>query len=403
MWQKITKPYIESGELTVIGVVQEQHPDRAKLYRQWHQFDWPVFVDALNTFDIAAVPIPVAIDESGVVRHAQLHPRDFVAKFMKRSYANASRPKNDKVATLPDPVQLANRARSSKTADDWRLVGDAYFLRQGANDLERAVDAYQQALKLAPQDGRAHFRLGVTLRRRFESAGRMKGDAQAAVKHWGEALAIDPNQYIWRRRLQQYGPRLDKPYDFYFWVDKARADIQARGERSVELRVEPEGSELEMPNVGTESLRRVSLINRDPKGRITRDASQYVKIDVIAVPHVVRPGQRIRIRVEFLLDPARRPVWNNESSDLMMYVELNKEMMIGSGSLSFPNPKTAESREKRFIEFEIDVDDSTAPTTYELPAYALYYLCEKRSDKCRYLRQDFRVKFAVSPDAPTLR
>jgi hypothetical protein len=38
---------------------------------------------------------------------------------------------------------------------------------------------------------------------------------QKAVQYWTMALDMDSNQYIWRRRIQQYGPRLEKPYSFY--------------------------------------------------------------------------------------------------------------------------------------------------------------------------------------------
>ena len=70
----------------------------------------------------------------------------------------------------------------------------------------------------------------MALWRRHESEHRRDGDAQAGVVRWTEALTANPNQYIWRRRIQQYGPRLDKPYNFYFWVAEARKEIRDRGE-----------------------------------------------------------------------------------------------------------------------------------------------------------------------------
>ena len=82
---------------------------------------------------------------------------------------------------------------------------------------------------------------------RHESSGRRPGDFQAAVDAWGRALELDPNQYIWRRRIEQYGPRLSKPYAFYDWVAQARAEISGRGETPIPLAVEPYGSELAGP------------------------------------------------------------------------------------------------------------------------------------------------------------
>ena len=56
-----------------------------------------------------------------------------------------------------------------------------------------------------------------------------------AAKFWSEALAANPNQYIWRRRIQQYGPRQDKPYPFYDWIETAQREIRERGEQPIEL------------------------------------------------------------------------------------------------------------------------------------------------------------------------
>jgi tetratricopeptide (TPR) repeat protein len=110
-----------------------------------------------------------------------------------------------------------------------------------------AIDAYTHALALDPSDKNSLFRLGVAYRMRHESTWRRNGDFQSAVESWGRALALDPNQYIWRRRIEQYGPRLTKPYAFYDWVEQAKAEILRRGETPARLSVEPYGSELAGP------------------------------------------------------------------------------------------------------------------------------------------------------------
>ena len=110
-------------------------------------------------------------------------------------------------------------------------LGDSLILWGGPQRLREAIDAYAAAAQADPRDGRALFRLGVALRQRYESAAARRDDFQAAVENWGQALQLDPNQYIWRRRIQQYGPRLDKPYPFYDWVAEAERAIRARGER----------------------------------------------------------------------------------------------------------------------------------------------------------------------------
>ncbi|MCH8054071.1 MAG: tetratricopeptide repeat protein, partial [Planctomycetes bacterium] len=229
------QPFVKSGELVVLGVVQEQHPDRAKLYKQWRQIDWPILVDSLNLLDLAVVPVPVTIDESGIVRHAGRMPSSLETEFVRKTYNTVKIGKNFNRAERADPQKLRQQVSQSGSAAAYRDLGDAYFFEPASESLDRCIEAYQQAIKLDPRDGRAHFRLGAALRKRAESSHRRPGDAQAAVGQWGEALATNPNQYIWRRRIQQYGPRLDKPYNFYSWVEQARSEIKARGEQAAQL------------------------------------------------------------------------------------------------------------------------------------------------------------------------
>ena len=78
VWQETVKPFVDSGKLVVVGVVQEQHPQRARLYAQWRQLDWPIFVDSLNLLLIDVVPVPVAVADRGVFRHESVRPRRFL-------------------------------------------------------------------------------------------------------------------------------------------------------------------------------------------------------------------------------------------------------------------------------------------------------------------------------------
>ena len=185
---------------------------------------------------------------------------------------------------------------------------------------DEAIDAYARAARLDPSDKNALFRLGVAYRMRHESRGRKPGDFQAAVDAWGRALELDPNQYIWRRRIEQYGPRLAKPYAFYDWVAQAKAEIARRGETPVPLAVEPYGSELAGPV--RESCRPpAAAVEPDPKGRIHRDEERS---------HRGRGGRRAGTvqagpggaGPRHL--PARaRPRgshWNNESTPLRVWV-----------------------------------------------------------------------------------
>ena len=119
---------------------------------------------------------------------------------------------------------------------------------------------------------------------------RQAGDFQAAVDHWQAALDIDPNQYIWRRRIQQYGPRLDKPYPFYDWVAQSREEIAARGGTPWELAVEPGRSEFAEP-LEDISQRGAAGKLPDPEGRIHRDDGEFIDLEMVVVPALIRPGR----------------------------------------------------------------------------------------------------------------
>ena len=173
------------------------------------------------------------------------------------------------------PVSPTRRRSSKKPrrapAPTHGAVGDALTIWGGVERVDQAIDAYTRAVTLDPSDKNSWFRLGVARRIRHESAGRRPGDFQAAIDAWGRALELDPNQYIWRRRIEQYGPRLTKPYAFYDWVVPAKAEISRRGETPVPLAIEPYGSELAGPvrDVVAEASapREPDPAGADPKGR----------------------------------------------------------------------------------------------------------------------------------------
>ncbi len=413
MWQEALKPHVEVGELVVIGVVQEQHPDRAALYRQWRRLDWPIFVDSLNLLDLDVVPVPIGIDASGVVRGLRLSPRNVVKSFIDADFPPSVIERNYNRAAEPDPAEAAKQAEKLDTAGSWRDLGDAWF--HSSDGLERAIEAYRRAVLLDPGDGRAQFRLGVALRRRYESRSRRGGDAQAAVQHWGLALASNPNQYIWRRRIQQYGPRLDKPYNFYNWIEGARSEILARGETPVALSVEPSGSEILAPGRGSEprggehgqaGATRTSAQTGKcgiVGDRVRRDTKRFVGIEAMVTPARVRPGQRVRVRLMFRLNERTRPFWNNEAEGLRICVDLPDQLTLGEGGLMSPNPEPAETQEVRAIEFELAVGDTAPAGSLEIPTHALYYVCENKGGKCRYLRQDLEWALNVDPVAPKIR
>jgi len=362
-------PHIKSGALVAIGVAQEQHLDRLRLYRQWRRLDWPLFIDKLNLLDHKGVPIPMGIDEGGIVTHPRLRGEKDLQAFLSHAFR-----------VDPDPIP--------KPALPHHHRGDDLFLE---GRIDAAIAAYSR--DRAP---RALFRLGVALRQRYESRQRQAGDGQGAVTAWTEALQMRPDQYIWRRRIQQYGPRLDKPYNMFGWVEQARAEIRARGEEPVPLRVEPRGSEL----MGRGPVPTVQAVDPDPERKIPTDARRLVQIEPIVTPARVRPGHRVRVRLVFRVGKA---YWNNETDPLTIYVEPAARLTVQEGLFSHPNATEAETRETRILEFEVQVAKDLGAGTHNVVGYGFYGVCEARGGVCRYLRQSFTVPVNVDPQAPSIR
>ena len=66
VWHARAQKYVDQGRLAIVGLIQEQHPDRCRLFMQWKGMDWPILVDALNLYGVDAVPITYAIDEAHI-------------------------------------------------------------------------------------------------------------------------------------------------------------------------------------------------------------------------------------------------------------------------------------------------------------------------------------------------
>ncbi|MFQ5792950.1 MAG: hypothetical protein ACE5JI_20975, partial [Acidobacteriota bacterium] len=276
--------------MQMVGIVQEQDPDRARLFMQWHRMKWPILVEPLNLLDVPYVPITLAIDEAGIIRKiapplmlasASEKPEGLEKEFLSRLFEGPARVPEPTNAQ-PDFKSLRRAARDG-SVEDLRAYANALIMWGEPQQLGRAIRAYRRALELEPNHGPTHFRLGVAYRKRYDSDFRRSGDFQKAVDSWSRALEIDPNNYIWRRRIQQYGPRLDKPYPFYDWVRTAREAIIARGESPERLWVEPGRAELAEP---LRHLETTGLTEKepDPKGQVIRDNQHFVKVETIAVP-----------------------------------------------------------------------------------------------------------------------
>jgi len=396
----------------MLGVIEEQHPERARLFLQWKQMGWPLLVDSLNLLEVPVVPITLLVDEQGRARRApRLRNPEAIEKAVRGVLAEepseeGSVEEGEPVRSGREPDALPQRAVAvplRPEGDDaaaWRDYGRRLFLTRGPAGLDDAIASYEKALELEAEDpgGWAHFRLGVLYRARYDSSGRREGDFQTAVDLWQAALDRDPNNYIFRRRIQQYGPRLDKPYPFYDWVETARSEVRARGVEPVELAVLPGGAELADPAERGGAKAATPPAQPDPKGRILRDPGELVTVEATVVPDTARPEGPRQIHLAFRPVEPRKVHWNNEAEGLTVWLDAADGARVTPHRTMVPNPPETLSRETRRLDFEVQSSEPargserSGDEALTLSGYALYYVCEDIDGTCLYRRQDLTVE-----------
>ena len=377
-WYNKIKSHLDTGNLNAIGIIQEQHGERTKLFNQWKRMEKMRLVfDSLNRLDVSAVPIVLFIDEHGIIRNRNPKPKD-IDEFLATEF-----PSNANAPTIEFPV---------RSGDDSAIAGD----------FDSAITEYKAYLKANPTDARATFRLGVCYRKRFDAATVSSAgdpsDFSQAIGQWQAALKLNPNQYIWRRRLQQYGPVLSKPYPFYDWVRRARSEIMARGETPITLRAEPAGAELVGPRQSTESLNSTGAVEPDPTGNVNRDSNGAITIQS-AIVHSTE--QKKTARIHLLLRPSgvTEFQWNNEVEPVRIWWDSNRQITPSKQLIEIaPSQEHASqptSGELRSTEFEVswkDDDKNDAAASRNLNGYAVYHLCNKSTGSCAFFRQDIVIQ-----------
>ena len=363
----------------MVGIIEEQHPDRTRLFMQWKKMDWPLLIDSLNLLDVLAVPLTYLIDEAGIVRYERPSDEDLEV-FLATDYTHAP----ERGETL-DVAPVTPAGPVSEDSPEHVLLW--------GGDVSDAIARLLRRVGAEPDNTHTHFRLGVAYRKRYDSDAREPEDFAKAVEHWARALELDPNQYIFRRRIQQYGPRLDKPYPFYDWVPEARAAIEGRGETALALSVEPRGSEFAKPVKAFVSSG-IETEPPDPDGRIFRDEAPLIAVETVTVPAKVPPGGSARVHVVLRPDLSKKAHWNNEVDDTVFWVDVPEGWQVDARRHTVSIPPEPVSQEPRHIEFELQTpSDFTGDVT--IPAYALYYVCEDVDGTCLFRRQDVEVVVAV--------
>ncbi len=376
MWNEKIKQ-LAPENLVVLGVVQEQHSERTKLYKQWKQYDFQIAQDPMTKLGLAVVPVFVGIDEYGIVRNTRLRPSN-LEQFLSTEFEKPAKPAP--ATRLPSKDAMPELAEA--TIDDLCVFGDQELLfgNEGSGSCDKAIELYNAALRKDPDNGLVSFRLGVAFRKKYDEHSHDDSDFDQASKYWTLALAKNPRQYIWRRRIEQYGPRLQKPYPFYDWVETAVKEIKERGETPVELTVALTQSE----KAGRSKPRYETEMKPAGTEKIDRDNGQYISIESTMVPGFVQPGKPATVHLRLVPKGAK---WNNESKPLMVWVE-SDAAKLSKQLLSVENPNEPNSTENRQLEFDLLVaKDSSA---CKVTGFALYTVCTE-DGTCMFQRQDFEI------------
>ena len=391
VWHAFTRKYRAEGLLEVVGIATEQHPQRTQLFAQWQGFDWPILWDPFNLTGSKVVPNHIFVDEFGIVRSTRPRRETFEDQLL---FADFERPaelggRGEAGEGAEGEAGLAGVPRASLEHDHLRALGDLLWSR--GESLDGALDVIEQRAATQPDDERFAFWAGVARRMRFDSERARADDFQAAVDHWARALVGDPTQYIWRRRLQQYGPRMDKPYNFYSWVAIAQRELTARGERPVELVATLTPAELaeqhdfEVGDAASEP---------DPEARVPLDGADgrpLISIETAVVFDT--SGKRSIASVHLALRPVpeREAHWNHEVDALRVWIDQPEGWSVDRKLLEHPpRADVATSTELRTLSFELELPEDVRDAA--LGGYALYYVCAGAEGTCEFLRQEFSVR-----------
>ena len=373
-----------AGRLKVLGITQEQHPARCRLFAQWHGIDWPILWDPFNLTGSKAVPRFRLVDEHGVVRVPRARPSDLDA-FLAASFEAPS----DPPAAAPADARLVARGLDTASAEGRALEA---LLYDGAGTCDASI-ATLRGLPPAAAEAARTFRLGVAHRMRYDGPSSKPVDFADALAHWTSALLQRPDQYIWRRRIQQYGPRPDKPYPFYDWVERARRDVAARGEAPVILPVPLTETERNVWRKATEDE-----TEPDPQDRVPSvDDAPVVRIEEAVAWSTARgkPAARVHLRV-VLVDPERASF--NASEEVVGWIRTPR----GAGWQAAPRRLAGAiaqgARDDRAavepvpLEFELTPSEPAGTVDpYLLEGYLLLPICVAEDGRCLVVRQAFAV------------
>lgn len=360
-WHAKTKNLVAKGQLQVFGIAPEQYGDRMALFLQWKELDFPVLMDPLNVLGVKAVPITLLVDEHGIIRYRNPKRTD-LATFLETSY------QQDKKEQHREPKPFEKETLAALHTNEKKKIADAIALL-ALNDF-------------SAKNPESSFHAGVLSRHLFDHHEDTEA-FQLAVDFWSEALKQIPSQYIWRRRIQQYGPRLDKPYPFYNWVTAARKEILARGGEPTQLRIEPSGSEVALPQKNNEQIKDTQTYP-DLANQLPNDTASLV-ITTTLIPHT---DNRDKGRLHLQLTPTKDSHWSSDAQQLELWLQPSEgDALFLSDQATLLQPNQETSADSRTLEADVSRQLLQSGTLI-----LFSYLCDSEDATCRFLKTEWKMK-----------
>ncbi|MFQ5500861.1 MAG: hypothetical protein ACE5EQ_01005 [Phycisphaerae bacterium] len=388
-WRAETRSLVKGGKLVLLGVMQEQHRDRCRLFAQWQKLDFPILHDALNLAGVTKLPTVVAVDEHGIIRAIDPAPETLQKEFVNKKFPKAKRRnRRAPVLELPNPKFTRRIAGESRQIKEQREHGDALVLGGIPQQIDEALNAYEQALRIAPEDAASFFRLGVTRRIRYDSPQRQPGDFQAAINAWIRAAQIDRKNQVYQGRVHQYGVCLEKPSTMYAWIGKARREIADRGEKPIRLEVEPIAAERAKPRKKFKSAK--SDPPETASATNVQDGQGLIDVETVVVRGIRRKDRRFaRILLVF------RPTvdhWDNREGVLRVRIDPPNGIRVSKRVIKLARSDLSGLDTSRTVDFEVKMPKKqTKPIRIPCVAH-----CRIAGTKTRRVRRTFEV--TITPE-----
>lgn len=393
IWLAKTKPFVDTEKLVVVGIAQEQHAGRVRLFAQWQNVEWPILHDAMNVVGVKDVPLLVAIDEHGVIRAVDPDLEKLAEDFISKEFTPLKVMPPIDLKELPDPRTTRRIAGEARRNNEWRRHAEALVLAGKPQQIKEAIATFQLAIDADDGDEAAWFGQGVAYRIRYDRPERDAGDFQAALDAWRKAAQLDPANAIYLARLQQYGPCIDKPFSFYDWIETAREDITHREETPVVLICEPVGAEVSPPEAKFRFNKRKGP-DSPALGKAAVDRRPIVEVtSACAAETKKRKGSIVQIYVTCRLAPGSEATWSNEGEPMQLWLETPKTGRLGVRYLAYQQPKEPRTVEERVLSFPLRL--ASAKSSLTLEGTLLYFVHDGPNAPAQPMKQDVRIKVKV--------